>query len=443
MPEETHPRQPRPDAPPDRAPESPTRVEALVDHLQEAIDRLETERDGMAAELLRAYEHLGILFEVTRRLPGARTEEEVVGLFLQSLQQSYPDSTVWLVPGPHHDAENPVGIRTFIACAHDPLIDEAVARCVSERHAVVVQQTNPDRDPWDPDHVVRQVLAAPVFDQPDPFCWSIVLSQGAAGCASHLLEAGDMQLLESLCVFCADLIRNLRLVRAVQSMSIDVVRVLVSTIDQKDEYTAGHSNRVGFYALLLGRALGFGEDDLQTLEWAALLHDVGKIGIRDDVLKKAGKLTPDEFQHIQSHPDRSAEIVGRVPQLSDVVAGVRHHHEHFDGSGYPDGLRGEQIPLLARVIQIADVFDALTSTRSYRKAFKWSKALAILHEESGTTVDPELAAVFDRIVRDWIEREPNALDAMQTLTGGSNATPPHASSPTAHDAAGAVQGATT
>ncbi|MBN1513974.1 MAG: HD-GYP domain-containing protein [Phycisphaerae bacterium] len=442
MPEETHARQPRPDAPSDRATGSPSRVESLANHLQEAIDRLEAERDGMAAELLRAYEHLGILFEVTRRLPGARTEEEVVGLFLQSLQQSYPDSTVWLVPGPRQNNENPVGIRTFIPCAQDPLIDEAVARCVSERRAVVMQETNPDREPWDADHVVRQVLAAPVCDEQEPFCWSIVLSQGAAGCASHVLEAGDMQLLESLCVFCADLIRNLRLVQAVQSMSIDVVRVLVSTIDQKDEYTAGHSNRVGFYALLLGRALGFAEDNLQTLEWAALLHDVGKIGIRDDVLKKAGKLTPEEFRHIQSHPDRSAEIIGRVPQLSEVVAGVRHHHEHYDGSGYPDGLRGEQIPLLARVIQIADVFDALTTTRSYRKAFEWSKALDILHEESGTTVDPKLATVFDQIIRDWIGREPGALLAMQKQTSGLN-TPPQTPIPPVSSTIGPRQGAAT
>ena len=442
MPEEPHARTPEPDARPDRAPQPPTPVEALVDQMQEAIDRLEAERDGMAAELLRTYEHLGIVFEVTRRLPVARTEEEVVGLFLESLQQSYPDSTVWLVPGPHRDAENPVGIRTFIPCATDPLIDEAVDRCVAERRAVVVQRTNPERASWDPDHVIRQVLAAPVFDEQDPFRWSIVLSQGAAGCVSHLLEAGDMQLVESLCVFCADLIRNLRLVRAMQGMSIDVVRALVSTIDQKDEYTAGHSNRVGFYALLLGRALGFRENELQTLEWAALLHDVGKIGIRDDVLKKAGRLTPEEFRHIQSHPDRSAEIIGRVPQLGDVVAGVRHHHEHFDGSGYPDGLRGEEIPLLARVIQIADVFDALTSTRSYRKAFVWGKALDILREESGTTVDPRLVTVFDQIIRDWIGKDPGALLTMQKQTSGPDASGQTPAPPVSSEIS-PLQGATT
>ncbi len=420
MPEKTHAKPPEPSARPSRASEAPPPVETLVDRLQEAVERLETERDGMAAELLRAYEYLGIIFEVTRRLPAARTEEEVIRLFLQSLQQSYPDCTVWLVPRSRGQEGNLVGTQTLVPCADDPLIDDAIDRCITERRAVVVQQTDPERDPWEPNHILHQVLAAPIFDEPDPLSWLIVLTQGAAGYASHPLEAGDMQLVESLCVFCADLIRNLRLARAVQSMSIDVVRVLVSAIDQKDEYTAGHSNRVGFYALMLGRALGLPEDELQTLEWAALLHDVGKIGIRDDVLKKPGKLTPEEFCHIQSHPDRSAEIIGRVPQFSNVVAGVRHHHEHFDGTGYPDGLRGEGIPRLARVIQIADVFDALTSTRSYRKAFAWDKALGILRAESGTTFDPNLVTVFDQIIRAWISKHPGALHEMQRQTSEQN-----------------------
>ena len=218
--------------------------------------------------------------------------------------------------------------------------------------------------------------------------------------------------MDSLCVFCGDIIRNRRLVSELRQMSIDMVRALVGTIDQKDGYTSGHSTRVGFYACLLAQELGWSEERLQILEWSALLHDVGKIGIRDDVLNKAGKLTPEEFDHMKEHPVRSSEVVCQVPQLAEAIDGVLHHHEHWNGKGYPDGLVGEDIPLQARMIQIADIFDALTTSRSYRKAFTWQKALTILREEAGVVVDPNLMAIFEGLITKWAAREPARFAAM-------------------------------
>jgi HD-GYP domain-containing protein (c-di-GMP phosphodiesterase class II) len=187
-----------------------------------------------------------------------------------------------------------------------------------------------------------------------------------------------------------------------------MVRSLVSAVDQKDQYTCGHSLRVGYHATTLGRLLNLPEVELQMLQWSALLHDVGKIGIRDEVLNKQGKLTPDEFQHIKEHPGKSYRVVQQVPQLAAALDGILHHHERYDGTGYPSGLSGEEIPLQARIIQIADVFDALTSSRSYRPAYDWKEALDIMRSEAGKTVDPHLQTVFDQHIRSVLEGDPAA-----------------------------------
>ncbi|MEE9295297.1 MAG: HD-GYP domain-containing protein [Phycisphaerae bacterium] len=228
-------------------------------------------------------------------------------------------------------------------------------------------------------------------------------------------HSGDMMLLDSLSCFCGDVVRNLRLLQELQQTSMDLVRTLVNAVDQKDPYTSGHSNRVGYYATLLGREVELEEKELRALEWSALLHDVGKIGIRDEVLKKAGKLTEEEFQHIKEHPVRGYEVVRENPNMRDSLDGVLYHHEHFDGKGYPEGLKGTDIPLQARIIQIADIFDALTTTRSYRAAFGWRKALVILGEEAGTVVDPDLSAAFARLVNSLYERNPGAFDAIGNI----------------------------
>lgn len=386
--------------------------------------------DGLADELFRAYEHLGILFEVTRHLPRAGSGDEVIHNFVSSLRQTYSDRKVWAVRAdeggqlqaafddalkPSSDDPRCEGTRSSLgaspACLADPLVRQAVAGCQAKR-TVVVQEAKCAGQ------TVRQALAGPVYAGSDFHCAVVVADPVAGGTpVIRRLDSSDMQLIDALVVFCGDLIRNLHLVSALQQLSINGVRALVSTIDQKDEYTAGHSNRVAYYALMLGRELGLSPNELQMLEWAALLHDVGKIGIRDDVLKKPGRLTDQEFAHIQSHPVRSAEVIRQIPHLKDAMDGVRHHHEHYDGSGYPDGLAGEAIPLQARVIQIADVFDALTTTRPYRPAFDWNRALEILESERGKTIDPGLSILFDRLIRKMVEQHPDVIAEVRRAMG--------------------------
>lgn len=162
----------------------------------------------------------------------------------------------------------------------------------------------------------------------------------------------------------------------------EVLQALAGVVESRDVYTGQHSSRVGRAALRIGRAMGLSGVDLKTLETGAALHDIGKTGIPDAVLLKPGKLTPEEIQVIRAHPSIGADLVRPMKSMRDVIPLIRHHHERLDGSGYPDGLKGAQIPLLVRVISVADVYDALTSTRTYRAAMPPEKALAILAEEA-------------------------------------------------------------
>jgi putative two-component system response regulator len=172
------------------------------------------------------------------------------------------------------------------------------------------------------------------------------------------------------------------------------IRALVAAVDAKDPYTATHTARVTRLALTLGRALELSAEDLRVLEFASLLHDVGKIGVPGDILRKPGPLDKEEWKLIRQHPVGSAAIVAEVGQLTEVATIVRHHHERFDGSGYPDGLCADAIPYLARIITIADSYEAMTSDRAYRKAYSPARAREVIQEDLGRHFDTEMGRAF-------------------------------------------------
>ncbi len=181
---------------------------------------------------------------------------------------------------------------------------------------------------------------------------------------------------------------------------LDTIRSLVAAIEAKDPYTRGHSERVTHYAGLLGNAIGMRQTELERLEYAGLLHDVGKIGVPGRVLTKPGRLTEEEYARIKQHPHVGAQIVSRVPYLADIVESVLYHHEHYDGSGYGLGTSGSAIPQMARLLSVADAFDAMTSERPYRPPLSAAAAADELERCSGTQFDPQLAGVFIGLVRE-------------------------------------------
>ena len=187
---------------------------------------------------------------------------------------------------------------------------------------------------------------------------------------------------------------NKRLATRLQEMTQGFVRAIADALDAKDEYVHGHARRVSGYALAIGRRMGLDQDMLEQISLCGLLHDIGKIGTPDNILLKPGALTHEERAVMQLHSERGARMLAGITEMHDVAAAVRHHHERFDGSGYPEGLSGEQIPLAARIISVADAYDAMTSPRPFREALDHEEALGHLESGAGTQFDPEVVRAF-------------------------------------------------
>jgi HD-GYP domain-containing protein (c-di-GMP phosphodiesterase class II) len=180
---------------------------------------------------------------------------------------------------------------------------------------------------------------------------------------------------------------------------INSVRMLAAAIDAKDPYTRGHSERVARYSIAIGKNLELGEQDMRNLRISALLHDVGKIGIDDRILRKPGALSDDEFEVMKGHPAKGAAIMSGVAQLIDIIPGMKYHHEKWSGGGYPDGLIAEEIPMQARIVSIADTFDAMTTNRPYQKAMEINYVVDKIKSFAGTRFDPHVVDAFANAVK--------------------------------------------
>ncbi|HEX8834093.1 MAG TPA: diguanylate cyclase, partial [Abditibacteriaceae bacterium] len=197
-----------------------------------------------------------------------------------------------------------------------------------------------------------------------------------------------------------------KLKEAGEGGSFGVLDALVTAIDNKDRYTRRHSEDVTQWATLMAKQLGFSEETQRAVRIAGLLHDVGKIAVPDSILRKPGRLSDDEFHIMQQHPVFGALIVKEVPNLSEVLGGIRNHHERYDGKGYPDKLVGEDIPTLGRLLAVPDCFSAMTTERPYRKALTWAEAVSEIDRGRGTQFDPVMADAFMEVIAN-IAREKN------------------------------------
>ncbi|MBI5560056.1 MAG: GAF domain-containing protein [Deltaproteobacteria bacterium] len=221
-----------------------------------------------------------------------------------------------------------------------------------------------------------------------------VLSIGAK--RPSAFSVGDLETLEKLADQIGVAIENARLVKDLGELFLGVVKSLSSAIDAKSPWTAGHSDRVTKYAVGIGKTMGMPEEELKGLNLAGHLHDVGKIGTYEAVLDKPGKLNDEEMNIMRQHPVKGAEILSHISQLEEILPAIRHHHESYDGTGYPDGLKAEAIPLFSRILAVADTIDAMSADRPYRKGRTMDAIVAELKRCSGTQFDPKVVEAFLR-----------------------------------------------
>jgi putative nucleotidyltransferase with HDIG domain len=209
----------------------------------------------------------------------------------------------------------------------------------------------------------------------------------------------DLELLAAIGNQAGVAMHRVRLMGELERLLLDTIKAIAATIDARDGYTHRHSERVAALTAHLARELGLSRQERETAELSALLHDVGKIAVPDSILNKPGRLTADEFAEMQKHPLHGARILGNIQSatVKAVLPGVQYHHEKWDGSGYPEGLQGEAIPFLGRLLAVADFYDAVTSARAYRAAMPPDEAIALVEAGAGVHFDPAVAAALVRL----------------------------------------------
>jgi len=404
-------------------------LERLADSVWEkwqsdqAQDALRKEVDNLSTNLASTYEEISLLYRLTQGLRISRREEDLGQMALEWLAEVLPAAglALQLVPVAEpgsvtHDARTETVVLTHGDCPVDgPRFSRLVKRLglSASNGPLVLNRAVTEESQWQfPE--IRELIVVPLSEGENLFGWLAAFNHTGQA------EFGTIEasLLSSVAAILGIHCGNIELYRQQAELLADVVRALVSAIDAKDPYTCGHSDRVARVSVRLAEELGMDAEMLNTIYLCGLLHDIGKIGIDDNVLRKPGKLTDAEFEHIKQHPELGYRILQGLRKLDKVLPAVLHHHENWDGTGYPHGLAGTEIPLAARIVAVADAFDAMGSDRPYRKGMPDEKLDSILRGGAGSQWDARLIGAFFRAREDVREisrreRENLSLDVLQ------------------------------
>jgi HD-GYP domain-containing protein (c-di-GMP phosphodiesterase class II) len=358
------------------------RDEALLHQHREAIG-------GFTRQLTDSYETINLLYALAREMDDPSKPGEIVNHVCERLAECGALGFVGVAFG--QSRSTPPEIRGRVHSTGRTFIVEwfrhaghGLAERCGEWHGTNIVSSNDSGAPVD-------LVVHPLCVAGQPMG---VLVAGDRSSRDGPLSSYESQLVEAAGRYLAGFLHNCSLYAQQQALFLGTIKALSASIDAKDRYTRGHSERVAHLGRRLALAIGLSEDQAERVHLSGLLHDVGKIGVPEAVLCKQGRLTDEEFELIKAHPEIGARILEGIPLLEDVLPGVLHHHERYDGKGYPARLAGEQIPLVARILAVADAFDAMSSTRSYRPAMSREIVLQKMREGLGTQFDPVLGEVF-------------------------------------------------
>ncbi|MFN0010531.1 MAG: HD domain-containing phosphohydrolase [Phycisphaerales bacterium] len=365
---------------------------SMRDDLARSVEDQETIA-GFTRQLTDGFEIIDLLYALGRSMHDVARPQQFVDLVCDRLHGSMAFG--WLAAVFTHDAKAAKLLGQEMTVRGTSVIGEAKLRAllpglvgqVATRAKPTVLSTL-GGEPL-PGHT--QVLLQPVMRAGRV---AGVLLVGEKGGDDPQVSSYDIHLLEAAAGYMGAFMDNAVLYADQQAMFMGTLRAMTAAIDAKDRYTCGHSERVAMLSKQLALAAGLGPEVAERLHICGIVHDVGKIGVPEQVLGKPGRLTDEEFGQIKMHPEIGHTILRDIPLLEDILPGVMHHHERYDGKGYPAGLVGADIPLFARIIALADTFDAMSSTRSYRSAMPREKVLAEFARCAGSQFDPVLAAAF-------------------------------------------------
>lgn len=369
------------------------RMLAEASEVQNTMSRLDV-------ELSQRSEAMELLCSVSGRLAGDENLQRTIRTLLAEWRQVIEAECAFLWRSDRS--------RLEFACApQNPLREHGEARRIWETFARRLTDTlqrsglEAHAERLGPQHPISRSLGGDA----DCIAVPLVVDRALRGVLCGLrrsgggeFRAGDVRLLRSVAAQLGLAITNADLYENLKGFLTNTVRTLVSAIEAKDPYTAGHSERVNIVSMLLGNEMGLELADLEALYWGSLLHDVGKIGMPEAILKKPAGLSPEDLAIVSQHPTRGWELLHAIEQLQDAASGVRAHHEWWNGEGYPERLAGEAIPIIARIIAVADAFDALVSDRTYRRSRSAGEAYAAIETATGTQFDPGVVAALHRLL---------------------------------------------
>ncbi len=368
-------------------------VEAIARLLAYEAGR-EIERRGLVTETLHKYKEITLLYDLVEKVASCLDRREVARLVIEQARRviEFDRMSLWVLGREEGGLE--------LLAAHGQAAEAGETATMRSDQGVVGSVLASGQAEIVNDVAADSRFVAGAARIGSLMCAPLKTSEAIIGvsCLSSeqpvSYKAEDLKLFSTLTYQAAVAIENASLYEQLQEAFYTTVYTLAETIEKRDPYTGNHTKRVMEYSLAIGNTLGLGQQDLTRLQLAAVLHDVGKIGVRDNVLLKEGPLTAEEFAQIKQHSAYGAEIVCNIKKMKDIIPGVRHHHERFDGRGYPDGLAGEEIDLIARIIAVADTFDAMITDRPYRKGLDIDTAFAELRKNAGGQFDPRVVEAF-------------------------------------------------